>query len=196
MKGLISGGLAVAFFVLLANNRAKGRSVTTATAASSGGGNSNSNNSGNTAAATPTTSRRLVFPNADGEDRNCDPAGCGHFGAPRGSRRHKGHDFIVVPGQQVISPINGKVLRYAYPYASDLSYKGILIEGRGVHAGFQVKIFYMNPTIGIGETVDAHQVIGIAQNVAAKYPGSEMQPHLHLELYVNGEAVDPRPYFG
>lgn len=123
--------------------------------------------------------------------RDCDPFGCGNFGAPRGTRKHNGIDLIVSPGQDIFSPITGKVTRIAYPYASDLSYKGLEI----VNEQYKVKIFYINPTVAIPSVVTAGQKIAEAQNIAAKY-GSTMTNHVHFEVRnALNQVIDPTNLF-
>ncbi|MEM1215581.1 MAG: peptidoglycan DD-metalloendopeptidase family protein [Bacteroidota bacterium] len=145
--------------------------------------------------AADTGATHLRYPNSDGANRNCDPAGCGHYGAPRGSRKHSGHDFLVSPGQTIVSPIQGYVRRFAYPYGDDLRWKGLLIIGEGPHQGLAVKMFYFQPSVSSGTQVVPGQVIGKAQDIAAKYPGSRMQPHVHLEIEKDGQRVNPLPFF-
>lgn len=129
--------------------------------------------------------------------RECDKYGCGHFGAPRGRKNHRkshqGLDISMAKGQKVFSPIDGKVVRKAHPYADDLSWSGILIKGTGRFSGVSVKVFYMEPTIAIGETVSKGDTIGKAQDIGGRYPG--ITPHIHLELRLAGLVVDPKPYF-
>jgi|SRR5690606_2522309 len=123
--------------------------------------------------------------------RGDDPFGSGKFGAPRGNRKHNGIDLVVSPGQDIFSPITGKVTRIAYPYASDLSYKGLEI----VNEQYQVKIFYINPTVAIPSVVTAGQKIAEAQNIAAKY-GSTMTNHVHFEIRnALNQVIDPTNLF-
>ncbi len=42
--------------------------------------------------------------------------GKGQFGTPRGQRTHNRLDIAVRPGQDVFAPIDGTVVRIAYPY--------------------------------------------------------------------------------
>lgn len=119
--------------------------------------------------------------------RGCDPLGCGEFGAPRGARKHNGIDIVATPGQTIFSPISGKVNRMAYPYADDLSYKGLEIQ----NDQYKVKIFYINPTIAIGSQVKAGDKIAVAQNISAKH-GAAMTNHVHFEVYDRtGKLIDP-----
>jgi murein DD-endopeptidase MepM/ murein hydrolase activator NlpD len=114
-----------------------------------------------------------------------DFVGDGHFGARRGKRIHAGIDLICVPGQPVFSPIAGTVSRFAYPYVGEPEWKGILIRGRK----YDVKMFYLSPTIEKDDEVTRGQVIGTAQDISIKYPGCT--PHVHLEVYVlAGRALD------
>lgn len=131
---------------------------------------------------------------SDFTKRGCDPEGCGHFGASRGSRKHMGVDIATKKGQAIFSPISGYLNRIAYPYPSDLSYKGIEIIGTGVHINLKVKIFYCTPVIKTGNKVVAGVTkVAISQAINEKY-NPKMTNHVHLELYVDGKIVDPIKY--
>lgn len=121
--------------------------------------------------------------------------GLGHFGAPRGSRKHAGVDFVVTPGQPVMSPIEGVITRVTIPYASDSRWKGFEISGSGRHEGYTIKIFYMNPdTRLLYQSVRPGDVIGTAQDISLKYAPA-MKPHIHLEVRQGGSLLDPLPFF-
>lgn len=123
--------------------------------------------------------------------RGCDPSGCGHFGADRGSRLHQGIDIVVKEGEIINSPIDGEVIRYPFPYSGDINYKGILIRNKD----FEVKIFYINPTAPVGKILKG-QKIGNAQNIAKKYPSSPMTNHIHLEVRdMKGNLLNPSNLF-
>lgn len=123
------------------------------------------------------TKKAFAKPTSTGAIRLCDTHGCGTYGAKRGNRIHQGEDYKVAPGENVYSPITGKITRIAYPYASDMSYKGVEIKSED----YTVKIFYMQLTVAVGTVVAAGSKIGVAQNIAAKYsPG--MQNHIHVEV--------------
>lgn len=126
-------------------------------------------------------STQLVNPIKNGTIRKSDKWGEGAFGAARGSRKHNGLDISATNGQDILSPINGKVTRKSFPYANDLSYTGIVIEGTGIHATISIKIFYMTPLASvIGSDVRAGETTGIAQDLTRKYPG--ITNHIHLEV--------------
>lgn len=120
-----------------------------------------------------------------GQGVRSDAMGDGHFGARRdgGRRRHNGTDFICDPGQDVVAPIGGKIVRTARPYADDPNYSGLVIRSDRM----TIRMFYLEPDpelIGMG--VGEGDRIGIAQNIATKY-GVGMIPHIHLQV----DAVDP-----
>lgn len=114
--------------------------------------------------------------------RKPDKWGSGAYGSGRGIRHHKGADFICDPGQDVVAPIEGLLIREARPYASGV-YGGCLIQGKHI----AIKMFYLNLNRSlIGNYVHQNDVIGTAQDISyPKYPG--MRPHIHLEV----ESIDP-----
>jgi hypothetical protein len=124
---------------------------------------------------------KIISPTGKGM-RN-DAAGNGYYGAKRGKRLHMGMDFLCEHSQDVVSPIDGFVERIAYPYAGDRSYKGLVIRGKQV----TIKLFYVDPWDWIiGTDVKQGEVIGMAQDISAKY-SSAMLPHIHLSIV----AIDP-----
>lgn len=137
------------------------------------------------------SSKSFAKPTASNKIRQCDPFGCGTFGASRGNRKHEGEDYAVSPGETIFSPISGTVTRIAYPYASDMSYKGVEIKNDEL----TVKIFYMVATAKIGSKIKAGDILGTAQNIAAKY-GSAMVNHIHVEIRNKaGKLIQPSTLF-
>jgi murein DD-endopeptidase MepM/ murein hydrolase activator NlpD len=126
--------------------------------------------------------------------RDCDPFGCGSFGASRGSRKHKGIDIISTPNQLIASPISGEITRFPFPYGNDLSYTGIEI----VNTTHKVKMFYVKPIVAIGKKVFAGEIIAKSQDIAAKY-SPKMTNHVHVEVYKksgnNWILIDPTNLF-
>lgn len=115
-----------------------------------------------------------------------DPAGDGHYGAPRGGRTHEGLDFICKPGQEVIAPFTGYIDRIAYPYGDDLRWSGCVFTNEHL----TVMMFYMKPdrkAIREEITIEEGSRIGIAQDITKKYPNRGMLPHIHLQI----ESIDP-----
>lgn len=123
------------------------------------------------------------------EARTSDRWGFGTYGASRSKTvkgklvkyRHGGVDYICIPRQGVVSPIDGKVTRIARPYAAK-TFSGLEIRGFRI----RIKMFYLDPleTI-VGKTVKKGQLIGHAQDISEKYPG--ITPHVHLQI----DSIDP-----
>jgi len=120
--------------------------------------------------------------------RDTDDWGSGAYGAPRGNRTHRGIDLVTKPGQTIHAPFTGTVVRHANPYDDDPRYTGCLL--RRESDGLEVKLFYLEG-IDIGPVANGDP-IGTAQDIAIKYPG--IINHIHLEVWLNGEPVDPAPY--
>lgn len=115
-----------------------------------------------------------------GKGLRSDIAGDGAFRSKRGSKLHRGMDFLCDPGQDVVSPISGIAIRLARPYADDSIYSGIVLGNSMI----QVKMFYLVPKAKIlGTRVSRGDIIGIAQDISAKYgKHSGMLPHIHVEV--------------
>jgi len=119
-----------------------------------------------------------------------DPAGDGHFGASRGDRTHNGIDYACVPGTIILSQCYGTVSKLGYPYADDLSYRYIEITAPD-HK--KHRLFYCKPSneLSISDYVVLGEPIGWSQDVAARYPGQGMINHVHYEIKVGDEYIDP-----
>lgn len=119
---------------------------------------------------------RFISPTGQGL-RVRDDHGNGHYGAFRGSRGlHKGNDYLCDPGQEVIMPINKATIeRISMPYKNDNRFSGLFIRNPWIC----LRLFYFEPDVAlIGKRVSMGNTIGIAQNIADKYPG--MLAHIHV----------------
>ena len=120
--------------------------------------------------------------------RGCDNWGCGHYGASRGDRKHRGIDIVCQPGDRVYCLNPGLVSKVGYPYADDLSYRYVEI----VNGKYRWRYFYVEPIVNVGDELDAYTIIGEAQSLAGRYPG--ITPHIHLEIIdPDGNYIDPTP---
>ena len=119
--------------------------------------------------------------------RGIDVWGQGKYGAPRdnGTRIHKGADFICIPGQDIVSPINGVVVREKIPYSTKS--QGILFGGLLIkNSHCEITMFYFEPLKEVIKMpIIKGQVIGKAQDIGLRYPG--IVPHVHLQI----DSINP-----
>ena len=122
-------------------------------------------------------------------DRKGDCFGYGHYGASRGENRtHNGKDYACWPRSKIFSPIIGEVSKLGYPYGDDMSFRYVQITNK---AGFQVRIFYVDPLVKVGELVNGDTIIGSSQKLGERYPC--ITEHVHLEVKdLQGKFIDPR----
>ena len=117
--------------------------------------------------------------------RGIDVWGSGAYGAGRGKRIHKGADYVCIPGQSIVAPINGVIIRQRLPYADRVErilFGGVLI--RGAHC--DITLFYLQLDVKlITMRVDIGQKIGVAQDISLKYPG--IIPHIHMQI----DSINP-----
>lgn len=113
--------------------------------------------------------------------RQEDFYGFGTFGARRdgGAREHEGVDFIARPGQAVVTPISGFVTKIGLAYADDEQLQFVEITNPAI--GYVARVFYIDPTVAVGDVVRMGQAVGRAHSLRARYPLG-MTDHVHLEL--------------
>ena len=110
--------------------------------------------------------------------------GMRHHPVLGGRRDHKGVDLAQPSGTPVYATADGMVSR-AEPFSSYGNY--IQIE----HGGeMQTRYAHLSGyAVAAGQQVAKGQLIGFVGST-----GRSTGPHLHYEVRVAGEAVDPRPY--
>ena len=126
----------------------------------------------------------------DLKDRLCDNMGCGHYGASRGARLHRGIDRVAGPEWMIKSHICGKVTKLGYPYAAELSFRYVEVTD---HEAFEHRFFYLQPLVGMGAHVEPGDILGMCQDVAF-YHGGGMKNHVHYEVKRGGEYFDPKDW--
>lgn len=135
--------------------------------------------------------RRILRP------RGIDAWGDGSFKASRGGgkREHKGIDYESEPNDAVYSPVAGTVSKLGYPYQpspdDQITYRYVEISDSD---GTRHRVFYVDPSVGMGVEVDTDTVIGLAQDIAAKYstPDRVMKCHVHYEcIDKSGNLLNP-----
>jgi hypothetical protein len=116
--------------------------------------------------------------------------GDGHYGAPRGDRKHRGVDYICRPGDYVYAPCDGIITRHGFPYSGDETFRLIEITD---YRGWKHVLMYVTPILSARHSVKKEQtIIGTAQDVSTKYQrGRIMHPHIHYQIEdLNGEYLD------
>ena len=122
--------------------------------------------------------------------RGCDSQGCGHFGASRGTRKHNGIDLVCIPGDEIQSPVNGRVTKIGWPYAD--KDKRHIRYAQVECSDYSFRIFYIKPMVEVGQLVSTNSVLGFSQELGGLYPG--ITEHCHFEIKdKNGVYVDPTP---
>jgi len=109
------------------------------------------------------------------------------FGVPRpGGRTHKGVDIIAPAGTPIAAAAAGYVSGRGYDLGAG-NYINLTHPG-----GIVTKYFHQSRfAVSAGERVTQGQIIGY---VGAT--GDASGPHLHFEIWINGQAVDPAGYIG
>ena len=113
------------------------------------------------------------------EQRTCDSQGCGYYGAPRGSRKHNGVDLACKPDTSIQLGFSGKIVKVGWAYSAPdkrhLRYVAIKI------GTYYCRLFYINPSVKVGDSVDANDVIGFSLQLSDIYTG--ITDHVHIEFY-------------
>lgn len=107
-----------------------------------------------------------------------DTEGDGNYGTSRGTRLHRGVDYLCVKGQDIIAPFNMIVTRISYPKTHS-AMTGIAWQ-KGKSTG---RMFYFIPDLNlIGKSVYEGDVIGTAQSVSEDYGLPKMNDHIHFQV--------------
>lgn len=123
--------------------------------------------------------------------RGADPTGNGWYGARRsnGTRKHKGLDVLVTPGESIKSPIEGEIVRIGQVYTFTKKFKLLVIK----NDVYELKLMYMDPvSFENGTRIAIGDYIGKAQSISS-YWGKKMKDHLHIEVKKYGLLTDPEP---
>lgn len=97
-------------------------------------------------------------------------------------RLHLGADFAGEEGQTVKTVTRGTVISIT----SDPLWGGVVEIDHGV--GVVTRYCGVKPTVKVGDTVEIGESIGDLQTIPCE---CAQTPHLHLEMYVDGQPIDP-----
>ena len=125
--------------------------------------------------------------NPTGGNVRRDAHGLGYFGASREKvengrvkrYRHRGRDYVCIPGQEVYIPFTAIPIRRKNPCEG---YHGVIFRGRGIVG----TLFYvqMEDSI-INVELKEGDIIGFAEDISKKYVG--VIPHVHFQI----DKIDP-----
>lgn len=116
-----------------------------------------------------------------------DPTGHGYYGAKRGSRKHKGTDYVATAGEAIYACVSGKI-RVGNVYSDSIQMRLVEIKNKT----YKVKQMYVTPIVKTGDIVKSGDIIGYSQNIA-DYHNSNMINHVHVSVWKNGLLTDPEP---
>lgn len=127
--------------------------------------------------------------------RGLDAYGGGMYHAARTTgdvqRLHLGVDLVCKPGQILVAPTDGLITRVGYAYPGDLRYHSVHIQPNG-EPTIDIKLLYVACDRTELEKVERGLALGRSQDLELKYPG--ITQHVHVEIVVGGEHVDPMQY--
>lgn len=96
---------------------------------------------------------------------------------------HEGVDIAADTGTEIVAALDGEIT-----YVGDSPTFGIFVFYQC--GEYQITCAHMSKaSVSIGETVSKGQVIGLVGST-----GNSTGPHLHFEISMAGETVDPRDY--
>ncbi|KAL9989098.1 hypothetical protein ACROYT_G003607 [Oculina patagonica] len=150
---------------------------------------------------------QICSSNPTNEIRGCDNHGCGHYGADRPGRKHRGIDIVCAVGSHVYAPFPAEVERRSVPYSCDKHphdcnqdyNSGVLLEGTGAWEDYEVMMWYFSKDVSDGQYLSAGSFMGTMYDRAAGASPPGMTNHVHVQLYKKNtwdtwERVDPTPY--
>lgn len=127
-------------------------------------------------------------------ERGTDIHGSGAYLASRGGRDHNGVDLACYPDSIICAIRPGEVTKIGYPYdpnkhpdKAHLRYVQITDP-----AGYDLRYFYVQPAVQIGQIIETGQGIGTSQQLSGIYRG--MTDHVHFEVKKGGKHMDPRNF--
>jgi murein DD-endopeptidase MepM/ murein hydrolase activator NlpD len=118
-----------------------------------------------------------------------DRGGIGVFHAPRnGGRIHEGYDVMSPCGTPVVAARGGRVRKVTYD--PELYGNLVIIRGKRTQRDYWYAHLLRTPRVSTGDRVRTGRRLGaIGETGNAASVGC----HLHFEVHVRGEPVDPAP---
>lgn len=108
------------------------------------------------------------------------------FGVRPDGALHKGIDVSCDPGTPTFAAADGEVT-----FAGDSGARGRTVEVAHRDGTHTVYAHLTRIDVAIGEKVASGQAVGLAGA-----PGKNVGPHLHFEVWQDGQVVDPLDFYG
>jgi murein DD-endopeptidase MepM/ murein hydrolase activator NlpD len=119
-----------------------------------------------------------------------DRGGIGVFHAPRnGGRIHEGYDVMSPCGTPLVAARGGRVRKAVYDPV--LYGNLVIIRGRKTRRDYWYAHLSGTPRVARGDRVRTGQRLG---SIGATGNAASVGCHLHFELRVDGDPVDPAPH--
>jgi len=118
------------------------------------------------------------------------------------ARPHLGIDLVCEPGAALVWPCGGLFVLRGQAYPDDLRFFSVHVSPDGQPAGVRVKVLYARPDVAAWPScVHRGERMGSAQDLRLRYPDPDgagpagpIVNHVHVEVRLDGVAVDPTPY--
>jgi hypothetical protein len=126
-----------------------------------------------------------------------DAAGDGRWWADRSTggvhRPHLGIDLLVELDAEVLAPESGRMLLPGWPYANDARYRivNVLANSDLLHRLYYVRPVADPEVLRTYPQVVLGALVGRAQDVTLRYPGSGMLAHIHWEVTADHPEAVP-----
>jgi murein DD-endopeptidase MepM/ murein hydrolase activator NlpD len=124
-----------------------------------------------------------------GPMRGVDAYGSGEFHADRdgGKRVHEGADYVAAPNATIYAPITGIVTKIGYAYAKQTTLTFVELTNQAT--ALVSRVLYVDPSVTVGQQVEAGKPIGFAENLQKRYRG--ITNHVHVQITANRMYLDP-----
>ena len=125
--------------------------------------------------------------------RGQDPQGAGYYGAPRGTKTHRGIDYACLPGTAICCHIYGTVTKLGKPYRDNPDTPDINEYERYDYVevtapnGDRHRYFYIDPSVEVGQAVSQGAILGRTQKLHYR----KITQHCHYEVIKDGKYVNP-----
>jgi murein DD-endopeptidase MepM/ murein hydrolase activator NlpD len=134
----------------------------------------------------------MIFPLTNKVLRVVDDFGYGHFGASRGSRIHKGVDYVALEDTTILSPVTGIITKYGWAYSLEHNQRYIQITKLGSDEKHRLFYTKLDTNLNVGDEIIEGSTVGVLGNISKMHDTQDkkMLNHLHYEIVKDGVHKD------